>query len=82
MVTYLTDSILPAVVLHAGGNFFSNIDLWRRGRAEWQSLCGGESLIWSAGPDASFWTTVATVLVSAAAMVWAYSRLAGAAKTT
>ena len=81
MVTYLTDSILPAVVLHAGGNFFSNIDLWRRGRAEWQSL-GGETLIWSAGTDASFWTTVLTVVVSAAAMVWAYSRLAGAAKTT
>jgi membrane protease YdiL (CAAX protease family) len=82
MVTYLTDSILPAVALHAGGNFFSNIDLWRRGRAEWQSLGGGETLIWSAGTDASFWTTVVTVLVSAAAMVWAYSRLAGAAKTT
>lgn len=25
-VTYLTNSILPAVVLHTGGNIYSNID--------------------------------------------------------
>src|SRR6185503_18277583 len=27
MVTYLTDSILPSIVLHTGGNIFSNTDL-------------------------------------------------------
>lgn len=40
MVTYLTDSILPAVVLHTGGNIYSNTDLWLRGRAEWQAPAG------------------------------------------
>src|SRR4029077_10994799 len=37
MVSYLTNSILPAVVLHTCGNIYSNTDLWVRGRAEWQA---------------------------------------------
>jgi hypothetical protein len=39
-VTHLTGSILPAVVLHTGGNLYSNLDLWLHGRAEWQAAPG------------------------------------------
>jgi membrane protease YdiL (CAAX protease family) len=35
--TYLTRSILPAIVLHTAGNLYSNADLLLHGRAEWQS---------------------------------------------
>jgi hypothetical protein len=37
MLAYLTDSTLPSMVLHAGGNIFSAFDLFTRGRSEWQA---------------------------------------------
>jgi membrane protease YdiL (CAAX protease family) len=37
MVTYMTNSILPSIVLHTAGNLYSNLDLWLNGRAEWQA---------------------------------------------
>jgi membrane protease YdiL (CAAX protease family) len=78
-VAYLTDSILPAIVLHTGGNLYSNFDLWLNGRAEWQAATSPSELIWSTGPDASFWTTTAGFLLTCAVMVWAYTRLARSA---
>ena len=54
-VTYLTRSILPAVVLHTSGNLYSNIDLWLHGQAEWQAASGPAALVWTTGTDASFW---------------------------
>ena len=74
-VTYLAKSILPAVVLHTGGNLYSNLDLWRHGQAEWQSTAGGTDLIWTAGTDRAFWVAVTALVVVAAAAVWAYFRL-------
>jgi membrane protease YdiL (CAAX protease family) len=47
-VTYLTNSILPAVVLHTMGNLYSNTDLWLHGNAEWQASSGPTALIWNA----------------------------------
>src|SRR5690606_13282026 len=66
-VTSLADSILPAVVLHTGGNIYSNLDLWLHGQAEWQAASlGAESLVWATGADTSFWIAlVALVVVSA-----------------
>jgi membrane protease YdiL (CAAX protease family) len=75
-VTHLTDSILPAVVLHMSGNIYSNLDLWLQGRAEWQASSGPATLIWTTGVDASFWLAVIAFLVVAAAMVSAYVKLA------
>jgi membrane protease YdiL (CAAX protease family) len=75
-VTYLTSSILPAVVLHTAGNLYSNLDLLRHGKAEWQAASGPAALIWTTGADASFWTTLAALLAVAAAMVGAYLQLA------
>src|SRR5262249_37242649 len=44
-LAYFTDSTLPSMVLHAGGNMFSAFDLFTRGRSEWQL---------SAAPNLSF----------------------------
>jgi membrane protease YdiL (CAAX protease family) len=79
-VTYLTDSILPAVVLHTGGNLYSNLDLWLHGQAEWQAPSGREALIWTTGADASFWIASVTLLVVAAATASAYVKLARIAR--
>jgi membrane protease YdiL (CAAX protease family) len=79
-VTYLTQSILPAVVLHTGGNIYSNSDLWLHGQAEWQASSGPAVLIWKTGTDASFWISSIALLIVAAAMVSAYSKLARAAR--
>jgi membrane protease YdiL (CAAX protease family) len=79
-VTYLTESILPAILLHTGGNIYSNIDLWLHGQAEWQASSGPAALIWKTGADASFWNSSIALLIVAAATVWAYSRLASATR--
>jgi membrane protease YdiL (CAAX protease family) len=75
-VTYLTKSILPAVVLHTGGNLYSNLDLWLHGLAEWQTPAGPSGLIWKTGRDASFWRSSLALVLVTAATVWAYFKLA------
>jgi membrane protease YdiL (CAAX protease family) len=81
-LAYLTDSTLPSMVLHAGGNVFSAVSLFLGGRSEWQLSSTPQPLIWEAGPDASFWGTVAALLVVGAAAVWAFSSLSRAAHGT
>jgi membrane protease YdiL (CAAX protease family) len=81
-VTHMAKSILPAVVLHTGGNIYSNIDLWLHGHAEWQASSGPTALIWKTGADASFWISCIVLLIVAAAMVWAYFKLARAARNS
>jgi hypothetical protein len=54
MVAYLTNYILPAVVLHTGGNIYSNFDLWLHGQAEWQASSGAAQLVWTTGIDGAF----------------------------
>jgi len=75
-ITYLTNSILPAVVLHTGGNIFSNLDLWLHGQAEWQAAAGKATLIWDSGVDSAFWTSTIVLLGVAAAATLAYLWLA------
>lgn len=81
-VTYLTNSILAAVVLHTCGNLYSNFDLWYRGHAEWQASAGIAALVWKSGVDRSFWLTCIAFAFVASAMVWAYFMLARAARHT
>jgi membrane protease YdiL (CAAX protease family) len=78
-LAYLTNSVLPGLVLHAGGNVMSFIELVARGRGEWQASASPTPLVWETGPDASFWVSCVAVLVAAAATAWAYSALARAA---
>jgi membrane protease YdiL (CAAX protease family) len=77
----LTDSTLPSMVLHGGGNAWSAFDLFTRGRSEWQLSAAPTPLLWETGPDAPFLANAAALLVVAAAAVWAYSELARAART-
>lgn len=79
-VTHLTNSILPAVVLHTCGNLYSNIDLWWHGQAEWQASLGSAALVWTTGPDKMFWSTAVGFLLASAATLWAYRSLARAVK--
>jgi membrane protease YdiL (CAAX protease family) len=80
-LAHLTDSTLPSMVLHGGGNVFSAFDLFTRGRSEWQLSAAPKPLIWEAGPDAPFLANTAALFVVGAAAVWAYSELSRAART-
>ncbi|MBI1802829.1 MAG: CPBP family intramembrane metalloprotease [Ignavibacteriae bacterium] len=75
-LAYLTNSILPSMVLHAGGNVLGGIDLFARGQAEWQAPSSPSPLIWETGADASFQISCVLVLLVGAAAVWAYAALA------
>jgi membrane protease YdiL (CAAX protease family) len=75
-LAYLTDSIFPGMVLHAGGNMFAAFDLFARGHSEWQGLGPPAKLVWETGADTAFWGSVAATLVVGAVTVGAYVMLA------
>ncbi len=79
-LAYLTNSIFPSMVLHAGGNVLAAFDLFARGQSEWQASSSPKPLIWETGADASFWISCAGVLVVGAVTVWAYAKLASVAR--
>lgn len=79
-LAYFTDSTLPGLVLHAGGNMFSAFDLFTRGRSEWSLSAAPQPLIWETGPDAAFWGLLAAFLAVGALAVAAYHGLAGIAR--
>jgi membrane protease YdiL (CAAX protease family) len=75
-VAYLTDSILPAIVLHTTGNVYSNLDLWLHGQAEWQAPAG----VSKTGLDSAFGKEALAFAIVAAATLLAYWRLARVAR--
>lgn len=75
-LAYLTNSILPGMVLHAGGNMLGTFDLLARGRSEWHAPASSEPLIWQTGTDAAFWVSCVAFLLVGVAAVRAYVRLA------
>jgi hypothetical protein len=79
-LAYLTNSILPSMVLHTGGNVLSAIGLFAGGCAEWQASSTPKPLIWETGADASFWISCGAALIVGAAAVWAYAALASVAR--
>ena len=78
----VTDSTLPSMVLHAGGNVLGAFDLFTRGRSEWQVSAHPRPTIWQTGIDAAFGGSVAGVLVVGALTVWAYRALADVVRTS
>jgi membrane protease YdiL (CAAX protease family) len=80
-LAYFTDSTFPGMILHAGGNMFSALDLFARGRSEWQLTVEPRPLVWETGPDLAFWVNVAALLIVATMTVWAYSSLARVTRT-
>jgi membrane protease YdiL (CAAX protease family) len=79
-LAYFTDSTLPSMTLHTGGNIFSAFDLFVRGRSEWQLSAAPPQLLWETGPDAAFIGNVVGVLVVSALTVWAFASLSRAAQ--
>ena len=79
-LAYFTDSTLPSMTLHAGGNIFSAFDLFARGRSEWQLSTAQPKLLWETGPDAAFIGNVVALLAVSALTVWAFAGLARAAR--
>lgn len=75
-LAYLTDSIFPSMVLHAGGNMFSAFDLFTRGRSEWQLSTTPRPLVWETGPDVAFLGNVVALVVVGTLTVFAYAALA------
>jgi membrane protease YdiL (CAAX protease family) len=62
-IVWATDSILPSLVLHAGGDVWSLTRLWGTGRPEWQLAETAPPLVWTSGPDAAFVAAVAGFVV-------------------
>ena len=81
-VAYFTDSILPAIVLHTGGNIYSNTELWLHGRAEWQAPAAGAGSIWVTGRDRAFWISLGMLAALFVVTIWAYFRLAAFARSS
>ncbi len=76
----VTNSILPGLALHAGGDVFTLTRLWTTGQPEWQVSATPPGLLWETGPDAAFLGSVTVFVLLTAAAVWAYSELARAVR--
>ena len=82
MMAYLTNSILPGMVLHAVGDVLGGLDLLTRGQSEWQTSPRPEPLVWQAGADTSFWVSCIIFIIVFGAAIWAYSSLASLVRKT
>src|SRR4030095_14742859 len=51
-LTWAADSILPALVLHSGGDIVVLTRWWATGRPEWQVAATPPTLVWERGADA------------------------------
>jgi membrane protease YdiL (CAAX protease family) len=71
-IAYMTNSILPGLVLHAGGNIFSGLTAIAAGRSERQLSKKAPPLIWESGPDSMFWVSVFVFILVAGAATAAY----------
>jgi hypothetical protein len=71
-LTWATDSILPALVLHSVGDIVVLTRLWITGLPEWQLSATPPSLVWQHGVDASFVVTTLVFIVLAVLTAWAY----------
>ena len=79
-LAYATNSILPSLVLHTGGDIFELNRLWATGQPEWQLTSKAPQLIWETGPDAAFWGYLAAFILAGSAAVWAFATLAAVAR--
>jgi hypothetical protein len=80
-LAYATNSILPGLALHAGGDVFSLTRLWVTGRPEWQVSGAMPQLIWESGVDAAFILSAVVLVLLATAAAWAYIELASARRS-
>lgn len=71
-LTWATDSILPALVLHSGGDLVVLTRWWATGRPELQLAATPPPLVWEDGIDASFVLTAISFVVLAFLTAGAY----------
>lgn len=79
-LAYITNSILPSVALHAGGNMLSALSIFEHGAPAHSAGVGAQRTIWATGPDAAFWGSLAMFIVITAVAVVAYYALAQVAR--
>jgi membrane protease YdiL (CAAX protease family) len=71
-LTWATDSILPALVLHCAGDIVVLTRWWLTGRPEWQVAATPPPRVWDGGLDASFVLAAIAAIALAALTVQAY----------
>ena len=74
-LTWASNSILPALVMHSGGDIWSLGRLWLTGRPEWQLSSAPVRLVRDTGIDASFVVAVGVFTGLTALTIWAYASL-------
>ena len=80
-LAYATNSILPAIALHAGGDVWSLTRQWITGQPSWQlSSVAAPPLVWQTGVDAAFVTSLVALLLLGAIATWAIAGVARAAR--
>ena len=71
-LSWATDSIWPALVLHSAGDVVVLTRWWLTGRPEWQLSAAPPPLVWDSGMDASFAVTVLVAILLAGLTAWSY----------
>ena len=80
-LAYATNSILPGIVLHAGGDVWALTRQWMTGRPDWQlGPAHAPALVWETGVDGPFVSSVVAFLLLGAAAAWAITGVARAAR--
>jgi membrane protease YdiL (CAAX protease family) len=69
LLTSLSGSILPAVILHSGADALEFIVAWKF------PLAGPAPLVWAGGTDPIFWFNCVLVILLGTASVWAFRQL-------
>jgi len=77
-LTWATDSILPALVLHAVGDIVVLIRWWATGRPEWQLAASPPPLVQEHGVDSAFVLTAISFLLLALLTAGAYKAVRNA----
>lgn len=70
LLTYLSGSILPAIVLHSSADALEFIVAWKF------PPTAPAPLVWVSGPDTLFWFNCALVILLGTASVWSFRNLA------
>ena len=74
-LTWAANSILPALVMHSGGDVWSLGRLWLTGRPEWQLSSAPAPLVRETGVDTGFAVAVGSLVVFTVLAIWAYAAL-------
>jgi membrane protease YdiL (CAAX protease family) len=74
-LTWAANSILPALVLHSGGDVWSLGRLWLTGRAEYELSSTPPALVRNVGVDGGFVMSVGVFVALTAVTIWAYASL-------